>query len=149
MECRHGTTVVGSFRQFLSRYGSSTDGSLLFLKLNPGSVDVWKLTRGACNELAQSLDIPLSYWGNVDLSPEGRIVAFSSQECLELWDAKSLRRLWAQRFGDCKARFDSEGRLILSCKQGLFRFARHVITMPAFEWRIPWFEDPDENCRPL
>lgn len=110
---------------------AARDGSFSFLTLNNGSVDVWELTPGACKELAQNLDIPVGYRGNVDLSPEGRIIAFSSQECLELWDARSLRRLWAQRFGDCKACFDSEGRLLLSCEQGVFRFARHLSTLPA------------------
>jgi WD40 repeat protein len=110
---------------------AARDGSFLFLTLNNGSVDVWELTRGACKELAQNLDKPVGYWGNVDVSPEGRMIAFSSQECLELWDARSLRRLWARRFGDCKACFDSDGQLLLTCEQGVFRFARHLSTLPA------------------
>ena len=110
---------------------AAPDGRLLFVTLNSRSVDVWELTTGACHELAQSLDTPVGFWGTVAVSPEGRIIAFASQECLELWDAKSLRRLWAKRFGDCKAGFDIEGRLILSCEQGLFRFARHVELAPA------------------
>lgn len=110
---------------------AAPDGRLLFLALNASSVDIWELTNGACHELAQSLDPPVGYWGNIAVSPEGRIIAFTSQECLELWDSKTLRRLWARRFGDCYADFDADGNLILSCEQGLFRFARHTETVPA------------------
>lgn len=105
---------------------ATVDGRLVFLALHSDSIDVWELTPGACHELAQSLDTPLGYWGKVAVSPEGRLIALSSQECLELWDAQSGRRLWGRRFGDCSADFDSTGRLIVGCKQGLFRFARRV-----------------------
>jgi WD40 repeat protein len=107
-------------------HAAELDGRIVWLALDSDTLQTWELTPGLCRSLSESFDTPLEYWGKVAISPEGRLIAFSSQECLELWDAESGRRLWGKRFGDCSADFDDRGRLLVGCEQGLFRLARRV-----------------------
>ncbi len=101
---------------------------ILFLISLQGKYVMAELTAGACRTLAQAADVPLGYWHKVSVSPEGRIVAFSSQFGLELWDLQTARRLLARKFGPCLAVFDQAGRLFVGCNAGVFRLPCHTNT---------------------
>ena len=82
---------------------------LVFLTINSDGAELLELTVGACRALAQSLYPPLGYWRTASISPEGRIVAFSSTHGLELWDLQTSRRLFVRKIGSCVANFDRAG----------------------------------------
>ena len=67
---------------------SGPDGRIVFLTLRLDDIVESELVAGACGALAQTLQMPLGYWGKLSVSPEGRIVAFSGAQGLELWDIK-------------------------------------------------------------
>ena len=76
---------------------------------------------------------PSGYWAKVSVSPEGRILAFSGTQGIELWDSKTRKRLLDWPLGPCLADFDDTGRLVLGCRSGVYRLSRRVetITYPA------------------
>ena len=127
---------VGTAQRFLEVHDfvafaqdAAPDGRILFLTARGGELVLSELTAGACRALAQALHTPLSNWLKVSLSPEGRMVAFSSFRGLELWDLKTTRRLAVRAIGPCSAHFDNSGRIILGCKSGIYRFLRSVNTI--------------------
>jgi serine/threonine-protein kinase len=97
---------------------------IVFLSKSNSALLLTQLEPGACRSLAQTLDPPLGWWYNASVSPEGRIIAFSCDQGLELWDLQTVRRLLAWPVGDCWAEFDRQGRLIVSCVQGVYRLER-------------------------
>ncbi len=107
------------------------DGRILLMTLHEGDVVLSELTAGACGALAQTLHVPSGPWGKVSISPEGRIVAMSGVQGLELWDSRTRQRLLNWTIGPCSADFDDAGRLILGCKSGIYRLSRRVATTPS------------------
>ncbi len=119
---------VPEFISHASDVGSA--GQIVFLTLHDRDVVVSELIAGACGALAQSLNVPSGPWNKVSVSPEGRIVAFSGFQGLELWDSKTKQRLLNRTMGPCSVDFDDVGRLILGCKSGIYRLSRRVTTTP-------------------
>ncbi len=101
-------------------------GRIMFLTLHDDGIVESELTTGACLALAQTLHPPSGYWAKVSVSPEGRILAFSGVQGIELWDAKTRKRLLDWHLGPCLADFDDTGRLIVGCKSGIYRLSRRV-----------------------
>ncbi|HEX3727474.1 MAG TPA: WD40 repeat domain-containing serine/threonine-protein kinase [Pirellulales bacterium] len=104
---------------------AANERRIVFLSKSNGALLLTQLEAGACRSLAQALDPPLGWWCNASVSPEGRIIAFSCHQGLELWDLQTMRRLLAWPIGDCWAEFDRQGRLIISCIQGVYRLEWH------------------------
>ena len=76
---------------------ATSDGGIAFLSKVNGQVTFNQLETGACRSLSQSLYPPLGWWYGVSASPEGRIVAFSSDQGLELtWDIQTSRRSFSR-----------------------------------------------------
>src|SRR5262249_55246493 len=64
------------------------NGQLVFASISGDKVTVSELAAGARMSLAQLLHPPLGHWTRVSISPEGRLVAISGDEGVELWDLK-------------------------------------------------------------
>ena len=111
----------------------TSNGAIVFLSKTTDRVTLSELMPGACRSLARSLDPPLAWWYSASASPDGRIVAFSSDKGLELWDLFSAERLVAWPIGTCTAAFDRAGRLALACPKGLFRLDRHTEVISAID----------------
>ncbi len=105
--------------------------AIAFLSKADERIRLTKLAPGACRSLAQSLYPPLAWWYGASASPEGRMVAFSSEKGVELWDLVTTERLLAWPVGRCWAQFDRAGRLTLACEKGLFRLPCHREIVPA------------------
>ena len=99
---------------------------ILFLINLQGRNVAMELTAGACRTLAQTIDVPQGYWHKASISPEGRIVAFSTHSGLELWDLHTTRRLLARKFGPCMAVFDRAGHLFVGSNTGAYRLPCHA-----------------------
>jgi WD40 repeat protein len=72
------------------------EGKIEFLTHRGANLQLTELDPGICRTLAQSLFHPLGYWHHASISPEGRIVALSSLQGLELCgrhSSFSLRQL--------------------------------------------------------
>lgn len=116
--------------EFISSVCDATsDRRIMFLTINSTGAALMELTAGTCRALAQSLYTPLGYWATAAVGPEGRIVAFSSDQGLELWDLQTTRRLLVRKIGPCVADFDRAGQLIIGCNAGVYRLPRHVETI--------------------
>ncbi|HEY2894422.1 MAG TPA: WD40 repeat domain-containing protein, partial [Pirellulales bacterium] len=96
------------------------DGELRLLTNQGNGLVVADLTPGKSRTLAQSLARPLGYTSRVSVSPNGRLVALSSDFGWELWDAQTTRRLYASPAGMCRAEFSDDGDLWIACAQGVF-----------------------------
>ncbi len=105
------------------------DGRIVFLSVRGGAAELTELTAGARRPLAQMLYPPLGYWHQASVSPEGRLVLFSSVHGLELWDLRTTQRILARTIGPCLAEFDRTGNLILGCRAGIYRLPRRVETI--------------------
>jgi serine/threonine-protein kinase len=103
-------------------------GRLCFLSHQENDVRFSEVTAGTCRSLPKMLDVPLSYWFHISISPDSRIAAFSSQEGCELWDLHTARRLLAWPLGECVVDFDTAGRLLIGSDRGVFRFSPEVET---------------------
>jgi WD40 repeat protein len=82
--------------------------------------------RGICRPLIEMLDRPLAHWFKLSVSPEGRLLAASSERGVELWDLQTQRRLSMWTPGMCSADFDAHGDLIIACSEGVFRWPRRA-----------------------
>ncbi len=107
------------------------EGGIAFLSKVADQATLTQLETGACRSLSQSLYPPLGWWFGASASPEGRIVAFSSENGLELWNLQTSRRLLAWPIGPCSAQFDRHGRLTLGCTKGVYQLPRHVQGKPS------------------
>lgn len=112
---------------FLGQACSTGDrGQLFFLSHQGSDARFSEVAAGTCRSLSRTLDVPLSYWFHASISPDSRIVAFSSQEGCELWDLHTARRLLVWPLGECVVNFDAAGRLVIGSNQGIFRFSLQV-----------------------
>jgi serine/threonine protein kinase/WD40 repeat protein len=102
------------------------DGRLLFLSSDHDKATLTELHPGSMRSLAFALHAPMGYWYKASVDPESRIVAFSCERGVELWDMRSTRRLVAWPIGICMAEFDRQGCLVIGCASGIFRLPRHV-----------------------
>ena len=91
-----------------------------FLSTTSGRVMLTELAPGACRSLAESLFPPLAWWYGVSASPDGRMVAFSSDKGVELWDLVTAERLFAWPVGTCWAEFDRAGGWRSRATRGCF-----------------------------
>ena len=107
------------------------DGRIVFLRRQKDSFGIAEFRAGACRPLARQLYPPLAYWTNASIGPEGRLIAFSSHVGFELWDRETACRLASWPLGSTNAQFDSQGRLILALRSGVYRFPRHIIAAVA------------------
>jgi WD40 repeat protein len=105
------------------------DRRIVILTIRGADSVLTEITPGTCRPLAQSLYAPLGYWHKASVSPEGRIVAFSSTQGLEVWDLQTARRVLVWKIGSCMAEFDRTGRLFIGCNSGVYRLPRHVETI--------------------
>jgi serine/threonine-protein kinase len=96
------------------------DGELRLLTNQGNGLVVADLTPGRSRTLAQSLARPLGYILRVSVSPNGRLVALSSDFGWELWDVQTTRRLYASPRDMCRAEFSDIGDLWIACTQGVF-----------------------------
>lgn len=110
---------------------TGNQGQLMFLSRQGNDARFSEVTTGTCRSLPRTLDIPLGYWSDVSISPDSRMVAFSSQQGCELWDLHTARRLLAWPIGECLVNFDAAGRLVIGSYQGVFRFATKIETKPS------------------
>jgi eukaryotic-like serine/threonine-protein kinase len=104
----------------------SSEGQILFLRALGDNWALTELAGGACRSLAIAMQTPLGSWFNASVSPEGRVLALSSEHGLELWDLTTAQRLVASTLGLCMAEFDGDGRLIVGCQRGIYRWPRQV-----------------------
>ena len=100
------------------------NGHLVFVALKDDKIALSELVPGARLSLAQSFDPPVSHWSKVSISPESRIVAFSGDQGVELWDLKTRSRLSSQELGSTRAAFDSNGDLFLGFDDAIYRLPR-------------------------
>lgn len=105
------------------------EGKIQFLTRRGVNLELMELHPGICRTLAKSLSHPLGYWHHASISPEGRIVALSSLQGLELWDLLTGQRLFSREIGQCVANFDTQGRLTIGCPSGVYRFLPKVETI--------------------
>jgi len=105
---------------------TASDGRILYLGDGGSDATLTELAPGASRSLAQSLHAPLGNWYKLAVSPEGRILAASSERGLELWDLLTTQRLAVWPAGTCAADFDDAGFLIVGCASGIYRWPRSV-----------------------
>jgi WD40 repeat protein/tRNA A-37 threonylcarbamoyl transferase component Bud32 len=109
---------------FLGQACSTGDrGELYFLSHQSNDARFSEVTAATCRSLPRALDVPLGYWSHASISPDSRIVAFSSYKGCELWDLHTTRRLLAWALGECLADFDAAGRLVIGSERGVFRLS--------------------------
>jgi serine/threonine protein kinase/WD40 repeat protein len=128
---------IGSGKRFLEvpefasqACDAGSDGHIVYLTVQDNKVVLSELLTGACRPLTTSLYSARAYWDHISFSPDGRIFACAGAQGFELRDVGANKRLFAREIGPCSVRFDGEGRLIVACRSGIYRFVRSVDTLP-------------------
>jgi WD40 repeat protein/tRNA A-37 threonylcarbamoyl transferase component Bud32 len=112
---------------FKIRVAAATpEGTILVLGDSEGQQTLTEVSRGICRPLSEVFDKPLAYWFKLSVSPDGRMLAASSQRGVELWDLKTTRRLAVWPGGVCSADFVRGGHLMVGCKLGVYRWPCHL-----------------------
>ncbi|HTM54443.1 MAG TPA: WD40 repeat domain-containing serine/threonine-protein kinase, partial [Pirellulales bacterium] len=109
----------------------AANGHLVFAAVNDDKVAISELSLGARLSFSQSFDPPVGHWSKVSISPESRLVAFSGDQGVELWDLKTRSRLFAQALGSTRAAFNSAGDLFLGFGSAIYRLPRQLEVVSA------------------
>lgn len=102
------------------------DDTIQFLAQADGAGTAIELSGGACREFARSLDAPLGGMMIASTSPDGRLIACSGSQGIELWDLQTRRRLAQCEIGYCSAFFNSAGDLIVGTQTGVYHLPRQI-----------------------
>jgi len=123
---------------FISRAsGATPEGTILVLGDSAGQQTLTELSRGICRPLCEALDKPLAHWPKLSVSPDGRLLAASSERGFELWDLKTTRRVAVWPSGLCWGDFDREGHLTVAARGGIYRWPRTLESQPAVSGEGP------------
>lgn len=85
-----------------------------------------EVSASACSQLPQALHPSLGSVQSLDISPDGRLLAVSRAQGLELWDLKT-ERYWVQTaIVASKIKFTENGDLIVSSLNSITRWPRRI-----------------------